>query len=118
MTEQELKDILEEKLCDMADALMVYYDPCHIVGNTCKVGDSNPCCTTITCYGSPCRYWQGECTYRNSTCKLWVCRTSVDSTDPKCIQGMTLLAQFGLLFGITKRPIIGTGYVGADRQPN
>ncbi len=114
MTEEELKQLLESKLYEMADAMMLFYDPCHIEGGACKAGDPNPCCKH-TRFGDPCPFLDHGCHNPNAWCRLWICRTAIASTNPKCVEGLTLLEHFGNLFDIVRKPMIGQAYVGADR---
>lgn len=116
MTEAELTIFLNEKLCDIADVLLDYYDCCGIEGASCKAGEVNPCCTGKTKFGHPCPFWNGKCGFRNADCKLWLCETAVKSTDPKCVEALTLLEKFGLLFNLVRGPIIGQRYSGGDKQ--
>ena len=117
MTETDLKLLLNEKISDIADALMFYYDCCGIRGSECKAGNPNPCCTGRTKFGNGCPFWKGKCTFRNADCKLWLCQTAIDSTDQKCISALKLLSEFSLLFDIATNPIIGKPYCGGDKQP-
>lgn len=116
MTEVELQILLNEKLCDIADALMYYYDCCQIRGSKCRVADENPCCTGRTIFGEGCPFRHADkCGMRSCQCKLWICDTAVKATDPKCVAALQLLERFGNLFGLVRRPFIGSGYVGSDR---
>ena len=116
MTELELKMLLNEKICDIADALMNYYDICGMKGSTCKVG-KNPCCIGITYFGDGCPFLRdNQCHFRNAGCKLWFCETALKSTNPKCIEAIKILKKLAVLYELTKGPLIGQPYVGADKQ--
>lgn len=119
MGEQELTRLLDQKLCEIGAALLDYYNCCGIDGATCKAyPEQNLCCYNGGFGRGLCPYWQDDhCQHLNAGCRLWVCRTAIASTDPKCIEGLKLLEQFAYLFGLTRPPLIGHPYVGADRQP-
>ncbi len=118
ITETELKLLLNEKLCDMADALMLYYDPCGIRDSACKGGDPNPCCVNSQFGRGGCPFMRdGKCNFRNCDCKLWLCETAVKAADPKCIEALKMLEHFAKLFGLVRSPLIGERYSGADKQP-
>jgi len=115
MTELELQLFLNEKLCDMADALILFYDPCQMKGSVCKVGNPNPCCAYTRFGKDGCPFWNGKCGFRNAHCKLWFCYTAMKGTNPKVVEAFTLLEKVGQLFELVDKPIIGQGYIGADR---
>lgn len=117
MTDIELRIFLDQKLCDIADALLKHYNCCDIQGSGCRVKDPNPCCLMKTHLGKPCPFWKGYCDFRNSNCKLWLCETACNASDPNCIKGMLLLEQFGEVFGINRKPLIGDSYIGGADKP-
>lgn len=118
MTEIELIKFLDDKLCEIAEVMMSYYDCCGIRGSSCKGGDPNPCCTGRTMFGNGCPFQKadGGCGNRNCACKLWICKTAIDTTDPKCVEGLKILEKFAELYGLTRPPLIGRPYSGADKQ--
>lgn len=119
LRENELHAFLYQKLLEMGDAMMQFYDCCHIEGGTCKAGP-NPCCTHTQFGKGRCPFQRadGGCNFQNLDCKLWLCDTAVATTDPKCVEGLVLLQRFAQLFGLSRpHSEIGTKYVGADRQP-
>lgn len=115
LTETELILLLNEKISDIADGLMLHYNPCEMEGSSCKVGDPNPCCKHTRFGTNGCPFWHDACTFRNVECKIWFCGTAVTDMDEKCLMAFKLLEQLALLFDLTKRPLIGEPYVGADR---
>jgi hypothetical protein len=115
MTEQELTLIMNEKICDIADALILYYDPCKMNGSACKAGDPNPCCKHTRFGTDGCPFWDGKCDFRNAKCKLWFCETAIKDTDSRFIDSIKTLEQLGKLYALTSRPFLGQGYIGADR---
>jgi len=117
MIESELKQFLDLKLYEIGNALMEYYDPCQMNENSCIVNNPNTCCIHTRFGNGLCLYQNNGCHNPNAWCKLWICRTAIQATDPKLVEGLTLLQHFGNLYGIVGRPMIGQAYVGADRPP-
>ena len=118
MNEIELTILLNDKLKDMAMAMMTYYDCCGIKGSACKGGDPNPCCVNSRFGRGTCPFLkEGGCSFRNAACSLWLCESAIKTTDPKCVEGLKLLEQFGALYGLVRKPFIGHPYSGADKQP-
>src|SRR3990167_3801292 len=118
ITENDLKLFLNEKLCELADVMMTYYDCCHLRGSSCKAGDPNPCCKNSQFGKGLCPFWKNNrCNFRNCDCRLWLCETAVKTTDPVCVEGLKLLEQFAKLYGLVRTPLIGERYSGADKQP-
>lgn len=117
MTELELTIFLNQKLVEIASVLMTYYDCCSIKGSSCKGGNPNPCCVGRTNFGdSGCPFWlSGTCQNQNAACKLWICASAIKTTDPKCVEALKLLEKFAQLYGLTRSPLIGQPYSGADR---
>ena len=115
MTEDELLAFLDHKLWEIGDALMKYYDPCNMHGSSCKAGDPNPCCVYTRFDKNLCPYLDNGCKNPNAWCVLWICKTAIKTTDPRCIEALTLLEHFGNLYNIVGKPMIGQAYVGADR---
>ena len=116
MNEDDFIAFLERELFKIADAMVVYYDCCNIRGSSCKVGDPNPCCIRTRFGEGLCPYLtDNQCQNPNASCRLWLCKTAIATTDPKCVEGLTLLEHFGNLYGIVNKPMIGQPYVGADR---
>jgi len=116
MTEKELLILLNEKVCDIADALILYYNPCKMDGPACKVGNPNPCCTHTRFSKNMCPFWQSnKCNFRNVSCKIWFCETALKDVDPKFVEMIKLLEKVTSLYGLMEAPLIGEGYIGADR---
>lgn len=115
MTELELQLFLNEKLCDMADALILFYDPCQMKGSVCKVGNPNPCCAYTRFGKDGCPFWHGKCEFRNAKCKLWFCETALKNADPKFIESVKILEQMAKLYTFTRHPLLGESYIGADK---
>ncbi len=118
MNELDLHLFLSQKLAEMASAMMQYYDCCGIKMATCKAGDPNPCCLNSQFGKGLCPFWMhGKCQFENCDCRLWICNTAIETTDPKCVEALKLLEQFAKLYGLVRTPLIGERYSGADRQP-
>lgn len=120
MTETELKDFLDKKLCEIAEALKGYYNPCQLKESTCIAGNPNPCCTTATVSGHgvcPNLGLDG-CKDIHANCKLWLCMTAVKNTDPECVKAIQFLEKFAAVYGLARHPFTGSPhYVGADKPP-
>lgn len=113
MTESELKLLLNEKLCDIADALLLYYDCCQIKPGkdeksyTCRDGYPNQCNSCMgTRFSGPnqvCPFqYSHMCHFRNIECRAWVCSTVKEQVDSKCITGLKMLEDIAKLYGIMK----------------
>lgn len=117
MTETDLQIFMDLKLSEIADTLMAYYNPCDIKGSSCRAGDPNPCCHNTTYGKGTCWFLRNGCCAPNAHCKLWLCKTAIAATDPKCVEALKLLSQVGKLYGLVRDPLIGHPYSGADKQP-
>lgn len=115
MTQQELIILLNEKVCDIADALMLYYNPCELHDFKCKAGNPNSCCKHTRFGDGVCPFLKTTCTFRNTKCKLWFCATVLKDIDPKFINSIKILEQFSDLYSLISKPFIGQPYVGADK---
>lgn len=118
ITENDLRFFLNQKLTEIGTILLAHYDPCAIRGSACKAGDPNPCCVNSQYARGLCPFWlHGGCTFDNCDCRLWLCQTAIQTTDPRCIEALKLLEQLGKLYGLVRAPLIGDPYTGADKQP-
>lgn len=116
MTEPDLVLFLNQKLIEIAGAMMEFYSPCDLHGSSCRAGDPNPCCINSQFRKGLCPFWMNGCEFKNCDCKLWICETAIKTTDPKCVEALILLEQFGRLYGLVREPLIGDPYIGADKQ--
>lgn len=122
MTETELKIYLNEKLCDIADAILMYYNPCQIKDGSCTLCLDMATSEQHCCFRSKFKKLDGEqhcqflgkngCTFRNIKCKVWLCETAIRKTDPKCVSALKALEEFSKLYELTYRPYLGESYVG------
>lgn len=118
MIEADLVRFLDRKLYEIGSAMMAYYDCCGFNGDACKARDPSPCCVNTIFGKGLCPHSSNrKCTFDNCDCKLWLCQTAINTTDPKCVEGLLLLEKFGKLYGIVRDPLIGHPYSGADKQP-
>jgi len=115
ITELDLKLFLNEKICEIADVFMTYYDCCHIDGASCKAGNPNPCCGHTMYGGEKCPFGK-ICNFTNCNCKLWLCETALKTTDPMCIESLKALEQLAKIHGLRRKPFLGEGYIGADKN--
>jgi len=91
MNETELKLYLNEKICDIADGLIAFYNPCQMKNGGCKAGPNNPCCKHTRFSKDGCPFMtNGKCGFRNTKCKLWFCETALKDADPKFIETIKL----------------------------
>lgn len=122
MTESEFKVLLDQRLSDLADVLLLYYRPCELTEGRCRLGrllggPAVPCCHSHAAFQShpeePCPLL-GEhgCTVKLAKCKLWFCQTVLEQADPRCVEAMRILESLLRLFELGSRPYLGQGYVG------
>jgi hypothetical protein len=126
MTELEFKILLNEKLCDLADALLHYYNPCGCVNDICWVSKDPAnkhlhCCinTKFDKLGDEtrvCEFLQGNrCGFRNIGCKLFLCATAI-SKSPQCAQDFKDLENLARRYGLVRRPFLGERYAGRTEE--
>lgn len=118
MTEHEFLCLLDQRLSDLADVLILYYDPCGVgspTNDTCRRGH-------WCCYG---RHFlpfnesgvcpllgESGCTVKRASCKLWFCETALRAMDPKCLDAFRVLEGLVKLYELGGRPWLGQRYVG------
>lgn len=117
MNKTELKSIVNDKLCDLVDVLLNYYNPCNICGSGCRVSKENPCCFDTRFGKGKCPFLiNDKCVNRNIECKLWICETAIKNTEPECIEALKVLEQFSQIFGLINGQLLGEPYIGADKK--
>ena len=123
MTETEFIILFNEKLYDLADVLINYYNPCQIKDNACKLvqdikNDDKFCCMFYSKDGKEkCVFLKDSgCAFRNIKCKLWLCETAIRGTDIKCIEALKSLESLAKLYDLTRRPHLGEHYVGKNAE--
>jgi hypothetical protein len=120
MTELEFKIIIHNKLCDIADTILMYYNPCQIKDGKCLL-DNFPCCTRTNnkrLDGDIRCQFLGEngCTIRNLRCKTWLCETAIRKTNQECIEALKIIEQMMKLYGLGSGPYLGEHYVGKNEE--
>lgn len=117
MNETDFTIQLHNKLCELVDLFLYYYNPCKIEGNKCAAADPNPCCINSRFGKGTCPFMGANgCRFQNIDCKLWLCETAIKGIDEKCLQAFKLIEETTKLYGLAHRPYIGSPYVGADKQ--
>lgn len=115
MTDAEFKVLLDQRICDLADVLMLHYNPCGVGNGKCRRG-------YWCCYG---RHWlpfnaegacplldESGCTVRRAGCKLWFCETVLREVDSRCVAAFRVLEGLLKLYELSGRPWLGERYVG------
>lgn len=128
MTELEFKLALNQKLCDLMDVLIYYYNPCQIKDGNClrmrTIKDEYKFCCELyapkddkSC-NRKCVFLRedGSCGFRNIKCKLWFCETAIRGAAPEFIQAIKVLEEFGKLYKLAREPFLGKGYVGRSKE--
>ena len=111
MKEVELQVLVNEKLCDLADAILYFYNPCHLdkKNHTCKFSNNlneKLCCGYHHYTGSDrCVFLKEDgCSYRNIKCKTKFCLGVLKDMDSKCFEAFKLLESISNLFGLARYP--------------
>ena len=114
-------DVMYKLLFEIADRVMLLYDPCKLDGGRCLAGDPNPCCCNKTVYPRDdindfrCRHYEdGKCLFPNLGCRIWLCSTAIRQADPKCIEVLTAIEVIAKVYGFVEPPYLGEPYCGAD----
>lgn len=119
MTDAEFKALVNQKLCDLADLLILHYDPCARRQGQCRRGYS-------CCYGRWYLPFNQEgrcpllgdsgCTVRDASCKLWFCESVLRQADPKCIEAFYALEKVLKVFELGGHAFLGERYVGRTAE--
>jgi len=119
MTELEFKILLNEKLCDVADAILFYYNPCQLNGSKCLQGDASYCCLFYPReHNGECKFLKEDgCHFRNIKCKTWLCETAIRK-NPECVEALKVLESLAKMYGLARRPFLGERYVGKTEEVN
>lgn len=125
MTDTEFKLLLNEKLCDLADAFLHYYDPCQRRDNTCLVCENIETSTVHCCYRTKWDRQDGDrhcaflknrsCGYRNISCKIWLCATAMQA-NPECLSDFKAIEEIARHYDLVRRPFLGQGYAGRSEE--
>lgn len=113
--------LLNEKLCDLADAVMRYYDPCKKGPDSCLVADNiSAGGTEHCCFHSDkktaCWLWRDGCQVRVISCKVWLCAPAAEKAHPDCLETMKDIERIALRYGLVRQPLIGGRYAGRAEQ--
>jgi hypothetical protein len=111
MKDLELRILLNEKLCDIADALFLRYDCCQIKPGEkpdeymCRDGFPNECnaCrgTRFSNEFTVCPFQRDhKCNFRNIECRAWICKKAKAECDPKCVEALELIEKIAVIFGL------------------
>ena len=124
----EFKILLHQRLCQLINDILYYYNPCNIKDNSCTMSpditnDPIRCCFKThydrSAEDRSCHFIEdGKCTYDNVFCKLFLCITAINKTDPKCVESLKALEVIAKLHDLTRRPFIGQRYVGQTEEIN
>lgn len=118
MTELEFKILLNEKLCDLADDIMYYYNPCKIENGKCLLDEF--CCSRTRFKRQDgkedCHFLKDGCTFKNLKCKLWFCETAIKNMSQECLEIFKNLENIAKLHGLTRKPFLGESYVGRQNE--
>ena len=108
ISETEFKIQLHNKLCEVSDLLMFFYDPCHWENGKCKYGVTNCCHHTYyerrdACGGC---IFLGEkgCTVKNLGCKIWFCNEAYDKLDGKYKRTLKALEIIARIYALSTFP--------------
>lgn len=108
MTDTEFKIQLHNKLCDLADLFLYYYNPCGWEGNKCKGVER--CCSRGTPYekhngGEGCVFLSDEgCPIKNILCKLGLCFEVYDHIDSKFKRSFKALEIIARIYALSSFP--------------
>lgn len=104
MTEDEYKELLHNKLCDVVDVIILYHNPCSIKDKTCYKGDVSDCCKkTIHDTNGQCKYLSDSgCTIRDLGCKTWFCWEVFDNLDSKTKRVLKTISIINRILMLTK----------------
>lgn len=125
MNELEFKILLNEKLCDLADAILHYYNPCRIRLDACLLSDAIGgaacgCCGERGKFdkvAGGCQFLleKGRCGFRNIGCKLFLCAAAMKE-NPDCVNDLRNLENLAKRHGLARRPYLGDRYAGRTRE--
>lgn len=127
MNELEFKIVLNEKICDLAEAILHYYNPCELGKDSCllsrKMGSNTVTCCYETLFDKHgdaerrCQFLkeEGGCGFRNVFCKIWLCATAIQNS-PQCVEDLKDLENLAKRYDLTRRPFLGQRYVGMTKE--
>ena len=104
MIDIEFRLALHKQLCDVADTLMLKYNPCDAHDGECRVGKNPiPCCVKtrfVRFDGSEFCYFLGEdgCQMMNIHCKTWFCDAAV--VPPEMGDALDCIRDLAQMYGL------------------
>ena len=118
LSELEFKMLMNERLYDLAEAVIHYYNPCQRSSRTTclvidRLGDvSKHCCFHSD--GNHCPFYKNEvCQFKCVRCKIMLCRPALlELKNPECLEDLKDIERIALRYGLTRRPCLGDRYVG------
>ena len=126
MNETEFKILLNEKLCDLIDAILYYYNPCQIKDNSCLLvndmrNDKRQCCYrshfASRTEDKYCPFLKSDgCSFRNANCKIWLCETAIKNADPKCLESLKNLENISKIYTLGRGPYLREHCVGKNKE--
>ena len=106
MNNIEFKLALHARLCDLADILMLQYNPCRAADRACLMGKNPiPCCTHTRFKrfdGSEFCYYLGDdgCQVMNIYCKTWFCEEAEKNLPHDFLVVMWHLKEIARIYGL------------------
>lgn len=106
MNEIEFKIALHSRLCDMADLILHYYNPCDIRKGACRKADPNPCCvmTRFKRFDDDrrCQFLgEGGCEFPNIECKVWLCEIATGAASQECLSALVMVENIAKAYRLT-----------------
>ena len=106
-------------LSDLTDLIIEQYNPCHKEGDKCSNKIPYFCCTRTRfkrkdLTDDRCLYLDNGCLNPNLRCKLFLCRTVLDSIDKDCLSLFKAIETMGIIYGFVEHPFLGERYAGID----
>jgi hypothetical protein len=108
MNETEFKIHLNNMLCQVANLLLHYYDPCQWKDGQCVNG--KPWCCHNTNderrdgQGGCAMLSESGCTVQSIGCKVWLCNEVLDVADSKLKRALKALEIISRIFGLSSFP--------------
>lgn len=114
--------LIERRICDLAEALLAAFVPCHIRAGTCRTGrllgeGGVPCCQGRHLPNGVCPdLGPRGCQRVNVRCRLWLCEGVLRQAEPEFVEAMLGLERAARALGLSQRPYLGERYVGRGAE--
>jgi len=110
MKDFEFKILMNQRLCELADAIIYQYNPCKLdrEKHSCifiKNLNDKPCCSFFhLAKGDKCVALRedGECGFNNVFCKIGICEEAQKNAPEECLKTMKLIQDIAILHGIIR----------------